>query len=139
MVDVGLIDKERSAQNDLIPMHLQVAESTRGDGIGALRDLVLRTEPARVNGQVSKISCVPQNDSLHDPTVYIGLADVREREPNHIDVLPSGLLHRLRRPWNSGRGDVHDQLDLRIDLEDRLRLSEGFVAVVVAWLDGGQN
>ena len=98
-------------------------------------ELVLRDQRARVDREVAEVARVPEHDGLHDAVVDVRLVDVRQRQPDHVDVLASGLPHRLGRAGHRRRRDRHDQLHRRIDLHQRLRLGERLVAVVVARAD----
>ena len=102
------------------------------------RELVLRDERAGVDGQVSEVARVPEDDRLHHAVVDVRLVDVRQRQADHVDVLAAGLPHRLGRARHRRRRDRHHQLHRRIDLQQRLRLGERLVAVVVARADRHQ-
>src|SRR5262245_51904472 len=93
---------------------------------------------ARINRQVSQVKRVPQDHAVDDPIMNVGLAHSRKRKPNYLDVTAARLLDGFGCAWNGGCCDTHDQLRVRVYLEDCLGLGECAIAVPVARPDGDQ-
>ena len=114
------------------PRTSKPAEAARIDRGRAGREGSLSQLRGGQHRQVPQIARVPQDDGLHDAVVHVRFVDVRQREADHVHVRPPRLPHGFGRSGHGRRRNRHHELDGRIDTQDRLRLGERLVAVVVA-------
>ena len=112
-------------------MDLERPQPAGLDSRGARADFVLRELCAGIHREISEIARIPQHDRLHDAAVDVRLVDVRQREADDVDA-ETGLPHGFGGTRHGRRRNRHDQLDARIHLQNRLRLRERLVAIVVA-------
>src|SRR5579862_58499 len=116
-INILFIYDQRRSENNFGAANFESSQPASLNGGRPCRELVLRKLRTSIDSQIPEVMRTPQHYGLYNSVVHIWLANARQGQSDHVDILAARLTHRFGCARNRGSRDRHHQLHLRIDLQ----------------------